>query len=153
MSHEKTLSLTVIEALDTRIRAPITDRSVAKTEDLAPVAVADRTILQYGIGLDAEQREAMAKAAKYLDEARKAYGTLQARRPGRFVDQHLTEMSREATLMRVGDRLEAARQAAALASVELRITADQHWSSTIGDHFWRVVLKAIPAKTASRAAA
>lgn len=153
MSQKTTLSLTVVDALDARIRGPITDRIVAKADDLAAAAVADRAILQYGIGLDEEQREAMAKTAKLLDQARETQSTLQARRPGRFVDQHLTEISREATLLQVGELLEAARQAAASAGVELRITANEYWSTLVDGYLWRVTLRALPAKTARRAAA
>jgi hypothetical protein len=153
MSQKTTFSLTVIEALDARVRAPIDDRLVARADDLAPAATADRAILQYGIGLDDEQREAMARAAKLLDEARQTQSTLEARRPVPFVDQHRIEMNREATLLKVGERLEAARLAAASARVELRITVDQIWSTLADGYVWRVVLKALPAKVARRAAA
>lgn len=153
MSQKTTLSLTVVEALDARIRGPIADRLVARADDLAPAAVADRAILQYGVGLDEEQREAMAKTTMLLDEARQTQSTLEARRPAPFVDQHRIEMNRETTLLKVGELLEAARLAAASASVELRITADQIWSTLVDGYVWRVVLKALPAKTARRAAA
>ncbi len=153
MSRKTTLSLTVIEALDARIRGPFADRNVAKADDLAPAAVADQAILQYGVGLDEEQRDAMARVARLLDEARATHGTLKARRPTPFVDQHRTELNREATLLQVGERLEAARQAAASASVELRITAAQYWSTLVDGYLWRVSLKALPAKIARRAAA
>jgi len=153
MPQKTTLSLTVVEALDARIRAPITDHIVGKTEDLAPVAVADQAILQHGIGLDEEQREALAEAAKLIDEARRTQRTLKTRRPTSFVDQHRTELDREATLMQVGERLEAARLAAVSAGVEMRITADEIWSTLADGYLWRVTLKALPAKTARRAAA
>lgn len=95
----------------------------------------------------------MAKAAQLLDKARQTQSTLEPRRPAPFVDQHRIEMNREATLLEVGELLEAARQAAASASVELRITADQVWSTLFDAYVWRATLRALPAKTARRAAA
>jgi len=148
-----TLPLSVVEALDARIRGPIHDGYVDSADDLVPIAVADRVLLQYGVGLDPEQRAAMANVAEILDKAREKQATLQARRPGRFVDQHLVEESRETTLMRVAELLETALRTATDAGVELRVSADQYQSSLVDAYFWRAVLRAVPAKTARRAAA
>lgn len=143
-----TLSLSVIDSLDATIHRSIIDNYAANADDLAPIVLADRVTLQYGVGLDTDQREALANVAGLLDTARDKQSTIRPRHPGRLVDQHRTELGRKASLTRVGELLETAFGTASQANVQLKVNVDQVWSMLLQEYTWRAVVRAVPAKPA-----
>ena len=142
----------VIEAL-AEDRYPIRDDAyVRSASDLVPLATTRRVTLWQPPLLDEDQHLAISEIAAQIDRARSKFETTSCGSGRTLADQHRAARGREATYTAIAEVLVEALRIAEAAGLELRVTTSLVTLAEEGVQVRRVVLKAIPAKAANRAA-